>query len=303
MKSLAFARRGLAAANGPGAEAECDRNGQWPDIAVHWRQIGPPLRPSAQDINFCLDAVLGWFRDQGAPPRVLLLGVTPELYHLPWPEGTDFFAVDRTPEMIDCVWPGPKGRVLCIDWRSMMLPEHSRDIVLCDGGLHLLAYPEEQRRLARLLKGIVSDRGLCIFRLYVPPPCREYPESVLMDLMDGRISSLNILKLRLGMSLSNSTAEGVELDAVWRALHDTAPDWGRLASRLGWPLEHIMAINTYRGSKARYYFSTLDQASDLFCAGQGGFEICRVRLPTYDLGDRCPTMVLRRLPRTARAQM
>ncbi len=303
MKALSFAGRGLADANGPGSEAEYDRNGQWPDIAVQWRRIGPPLRPSAQDINFCLDAVLDWFRNQGAPPRVLLLGVTPELYHLPWPEGTDFLAVDRTPEMIDYVWPGPEDGVSCIDWRRMMLPGCSRDIVLCDGGLHLLAYPEEQRRLARLLKEIVSDRGLCIFRLYVPPPCRENPESVLRDLMDGRISSLNIFKLRLGMSLSNSTAEGVELDAVWRALHDATPDLGRLASRLDWPLEHIMAINTYRGSKARYYFSTLDQVSDLFCDGQGGFEIYRVRLPTYDLGDRCPTLILKRLPRIARARL
>jgi hypothetical protein len=295
--------RAMAAANETGSEAQRDRSGQWPDIAVQWRRIGPPLRPSAQDISFCLDAVLEWFGNRGGPPRVLLLGVTPELYHLPWPEGTNFLAVDRTQEMIDHVWPGPKGRVLCSDWRCMMLPEHSRDIVLFDGGLHLLAYPEEQWRLARLLKGIVSDQGLCIFRLYVPPLRREYPDSVLKDLVDGRISSLNILKLRLGMSLSNSTAEGVELDAVWRALHYTAPDLGRLATRLGWPLEHIMAINTYRGSKARYYFSTLEQVSDLFCAGQGGFEIHRVRLPTYDLGDRCPTVILKRLPRTAKAQL
>ncbi|MGA2227807.1 MAG: methyltransferase domain-containing protein [Syntrophobacteraceae bacterium] len=291
----------MTAAKETESEAECDRNGQWPDIAAQWRRIGPPLRPTAQDINFCLDAVLEWVRNRGAPPRVLLLGVTPELYHLPWPHGTDFLSVDRTPEMIDHVWPGPKDRVLCSDWSWMRLPDHSRDIVLCDGGLHLLAYPEEQQRVAHLLKRIVSDHGICIFRLYVPPPYRESLDSVVRDMMDGNISSLNILKLRLGMSLLNSTAEGVELDAVWRAIHAAVPELRKLASRLDWSLDHIMAINTYRGSRARYFFSTIEQICALFCAGQGGFEIHNVLVPTYELGERCPTLILKRLSgRTAR---
>jgi hypothetical protein len=295
----------MAAANqaGAGSAVERDRNGQWPEIAAHWRLIGIPLRPSAQDLDFCLEAVLQWSRDQGRPPRVLMLGVTPELFHLPWPAGTDFLAVDRTQEMIDYVWPGPRDKVLCSDWRCMRLPENSRDIVLCDGGLHLLAFPEELHRLTHLLKKVVSDRGICIFRLYIPPRHQEFPDSVIRDLMDGKISNLNVLKLRLGMSLMKSADEGVELDTVWRVLEAAAPDLRKLASRLGWPFSHIAAIYAYRGSRARYYFSMPDQLSALFCNGQGGFKFHDLREPTYELSERCPTVIFERQMRIAKVRL
>jgi hypothetical protein len=229
---------------------------------------------------------------------VLLLGVTPELYRLPWPKATDFLAVDRTQAMIDSVWPGPKEAVQCMDWLALQLPDSSRDVVLCDGGLHLLAYPQQQGQLVELLRGILSDGGLCILRLYVPPPQRESPDAVLRELLEGRISSLNILKLRLGMSLMESASEGVELGTIWRAIHAVAPDLQQLALRIGWPVEHMLAIYTYRGSTARYHFVTVDQVYDLFCGRPGGFKVHRLRVPSYELGERCPTIVLRRSRRT-----
>jgi hypothetical protein len=225
---------------------------------------------------------------------VLLLGVTPELFRLPWPEGTDFLAVDRTQAMIETVWPGPREAVQCADWREFDLPNGSRDVVLCDGGLHLLAYPQEQGRLVEILCSILSDEGLCIFRLYVPPPQRESPDAVLKELLEGKISSLNILKLRLGMALMSSASEGVELGRVWRAIHAAAPNLEELALRIGWPVEHILAIHAYRESAARYHFVTVDQVSELFCASSGGFEVHSLDVPSYELGERCPTIVLRR---------
>lgn len=276
-----------------GAGSRREKADHWPGIARLWQQTGPPLRPTQEDIGLCWDAVQEWVWRRGTP-RVLLLGVTPELYLLPWPKGTDFQAVDRTQAMIDGVWPGPKEAVQCADWREFDLPNGSRDVVLCDGGLHLLAYPQEQHKLVEVLRRILSDEGLCIFRLYVPPPQRESPDAVLKELLDGSISSLNILKLRLGMALMESASEGVELGRVWRAIHAAAPDLEELALRIGWPVEHILAINTYREAAARYHFVTVDQVSDMFCCSPGGFEVLRLRMPSYELGERCPTIVLRR---------
>jgi hypothetical protein len=48
----------------------------------------------------------------------------------------------------------------------------------------------------RLLAGALSEDGLCILRLYVPPVRRESPDAVFDDLLGGRIPNLNILKLR-----------------------------------------------------------------------------------------------------------
>jgi hypothetical protein len=280
-------------ADGTGTGVERDRAAYWPEAARQWQQVGSPLRPAPEDIGFYSQAVQEWVRHRGAP-RVLLLGVTPELYRLPWPKGTDFLAVDCTQAMIDNVWPGPKEAVQRTDWLALALPDSSRDVVLCDGGLPLLAYPQEQRRLVRLLRAALSDQGLCVLRLYVPPARPERPDTVLKDLLEGRIPNLNILKLRLSMSLLESAGDGVELGTVWRALHEAAPDLEGLASRIGWPVEHMLAINTYRGSTDRFYFATVDQVADLFCGSPGGFEAHSLHVPSYELGERCPTIVLRR---------
>jgi SAM-dependent methyltransferase len=276
--------------------AESDKPDHWSLLARRWDQVGPPLRPVAEDIGFCWDAVREWVRRRGAP-RVLLLGVTPELYHLPWPRGTGLLAVDRSQAMIDNVWPGPKDAAQCADWLALTLADGSRDIVLCDGGLHLLRYPQEQQRLVRILHGVLSDAGLCILRLYVPPSRRESPEAILEDLLQGRISSLDALKMRLWTAMSNSAAEGVELAAVWNAVQEAVPDLEALAANVGWPAAQIMTISAYRDSTVRYHFATVDQVRGLFCGDPGGFEVHDLKVPSYELGKRCPTIVLRRCSR------
>ncbi len=282
-----------AYSEGVGSGRECDRAGQWAEVARKWGLIGPPLRPAPEDVRFCEEAVGDWVRTHGAP-RVLLLGVTPELYHLPWPEGTDFLAVDRTQAMIEAVWPGPKTAVRCAEWLEMALPADSRDIVLCDGGLNLLAYPGEQRRLVEILAGVLAEEGLCILRLFVPPARYESSDEILRDFVDGEIPSLNILKLRLWMSLQKSAEEGVELSRLWRTIERVAHDLEWLAGKIGWPTDHMLAVNAYRDSAARYHFGTLQQVAEMFCGDPGGFETVTVDEPQYERGQQCPTVVFRR---------
>jgi len=276
--------------------AECSHADRWPDFSLQWHQLGSPLRPVAQDTGFCEDAVLQWSRMRGAP-RVLILGVTPETYRLPWPDGTDIMAADRSKAMIDNVWPGPKDAVLLTDWLNVDLPDGSRDIVLCDGGLHLLSYPAEQTRLVRVLGRILSDGGLFIVRLYTPHPIKESPDAVMQDLLAGKISSLNILKLRLSMSMMENSEEGVELGSIWRAVNRVEPDLEKLAARIAWTSEHILVFNKYRNSIIRYCFVTVNHVLDMFCVNPGGFMIKNLLTPSYEMGGQCPTLVLERLPR------
>ena len=267
----------------------------WQDIARLWEQVGPPLRPSAEDIAFLNDAIRSWARDNGVP-RALILGVTPELYHLPWPDGTDVLAVDHTQSMIDAIWPGPRNAAICADWTTMPLQVGSRDIALCDGGVHLMAYPHEHHKFVQTLHRVVAPDGLCIFRLFVPPKKRETPGNVLQDLLDAKIPNLNLLKFRLWMALHEDITQGVQLSRVWDALHHVASDFNRLASRLGWSLEHLLVINTYRNCPDRYFFLGLDDVHHLFCDSPGGFTPEAVYTPTYELGEQCPTVVFRRRP-------
>ena len=270
----------------------------WHKAARQWEGIGPPLRPVAEDIGFYTAAIDKWVQSNG-PPRVLLLGVTPELYLLPWPQGTDFLAVDRTRPMIDTVWPGPQDSVACADWTTMTLPDGSHDIVLCDGGMELLKYPQEHRQLVRILRRVLSEGGLCILRLYVLPAQRESPETVLQDFVQGRVSNVNILKLQLGMALQDSPREGVQRQTIWDAFHAAVPDPEHLAPQIGWSAEQMHIIDAYRDCPDRFFFLSVADIRDVFCASPGGFQLESVHVPSYELGDRCPTVVLRCRPALA----
>jgi SAM-dependent methyltransferase len=247
----------------------------------------------SEDVAAFERAVLSFAKERGAL-RALILGVTPELYSLAWPLGSDVRAVDHTPAMIDVVWPGPRDAVSCAEWTELPFPEASRDVVLCDGGLHLLSYPSGQRALASELRRVLAVGGLFAIRLFLPPAERESPDRVLEEFTQGRVASLNALKLRLGPALAESAESGVELDRVYRAVHAVAPDLDRLAERLALDPEQLRAIETYRDSRVKYHFVTLSEASELF--SQHGFELVSKQEPSYVLGERCPVVVFRRKP-------
>lgn len=271
-------------------------NGHWPDVARQWERVGPPLRPSRQDLTLVVDVIAGWARHHARGLRALICGVTPELYRLPWPAGSSVRAIDRARPMIQAVWPGPRDAVVCADWAAMPLAPASVDVVLCDGGAHLVPYGVPRAAFARELARVISPGGLFVARLFVPPARRESPDAVLQDLLEGKIASLNVLKLRLGMALQANALEGVRLSRVWDALHAVAPDHEQLAARLGWPVDHVRAIDTYRDCPARYHFQTTDEVRALLCDDMGGrFALESVSVPTYDLGERCPTVVFRRV--------
>jgi SAM-dependent methyltransferase len=282
----------LAPALLPPRPAETAR-GPWAEIARRWAQLGPPLRPAAEDVAFYADVVSGW-PVGGGPPRGLILGATPELYRLPWPDGSPVLAVDHTPAMIRTAWPGPDGSAVCGDWTALPLAASSRDIVLCDGGLLQLPYPHGVRACAAALARVIAPGGRFAVRLFVPPAERESPEGVLCDLVDGRIANLNVLKLRLWMALHDDVAEGVQLARVWHVLREAFPDFARLAAHLGWPLEHLLAIDAYRDCPARYHLMSQADLRRLFCEADNAFAVESVGIPGYALGERCPTIVLRR---------
>jgi SAM-dependent methyltransferase len=266
----------------------------WKMLSLNWKKFGPPLRPSAQDAAFATDAINSWESNNGAP-RALILGVTPELYNLPWPNGTDILAVDHNPAMIENVWPGPQSAVICDEWLDIPLERGSRDIALCDGGISVLAYPHEQQQFVRELHRIIAPDGLCILRLFVTPEKLEEPDTVLQDLLAGKIPDVNHLKLRIWTTLYNDTTKDAQLKLVWNAINSVAPDLKSLAERLGWPADTLLLINAYRNNPTRISFPGVDDVSHLFCKDPGGFKLESVHVPTYELGEYCPTVVFRRI--------
>jgi hypothetical protein len=267
--------------------------GSWQRYVWFQSLYGSPLRPSPQDAAIYWAAANEWIRERGAP-RVLIMGVTPELYHLPWPEGTDILAMDRSEAMIEGVWPGPKETAILSDWLSMDLPAGSRDIILSDGGgLSLLEYPQKQSDLVRTLHRVLSNDGILISREFVLPSQSESPDLVLGDFVDEKIGNFSALALRLYMALQTDPEDGMRIGDAYEAIA-AIPDLDRLVAKLGWGPDYLTLFDACRDVEARIHFLTLEQTTDLLCVDPGGFQVRRVQTPSYELGELCPTLTLQR---------
>jgi SAM-dependent methyltransferase len=259
-----------------------DQRSYWNSISAQfYLSIPPPLRLVDEDVRHYFQPVSRWCSG-GAPPRVLIMGVTPEFYFMPWPDGTDILAVDKSEHMIRNVWPGKGRQALCADWTGMALPDRSRDLAFCDGGLSFIEWPGQAAILAANLARILAPGGIFVTRIYDPGPSREDPARVMTDLLEGRISNSAILKLRLAMALSAPPQNGIKLDDIWRFYSNAVPDSAQLPARTAWSDAEISAIEAYAGSQERYYFPTSDEVRATFCEAPGGFECRAVEAPAYE---------------------
>lgn len=264
--------------------------GHWSEISNKWALVGAPLRPSAEDIAVFQSAVSSMDDVRG-----LICGVTPELYRLNWPKSKDVIGVDNNARMIETVWVGGHNQVLLGDWRTLPLTSDSRTIALCDGGFHLVPNPVGQLDFIRSIKRVLAVGGVCAIRLFSLPEQKESVDLVVQDLLAGRVPNLNILKLRLGMAMQSNSTEGVRLGDVWGKVSTLAPSFEQLAQQVGWPVDHLRAIDSYRGSDSRYCFVTPNQVQDMFCKQVGGFRLQSTAYPSYQLGERCPIVVYQRI--------
>jgi hypothetical protein len=81
----------------------------------------------------------------------------------------------------------------------------------------------------------------------------------------------------------------VRVPAIRDAFDAVVPDRAALAARTGWSREVIDQIDNYRESRAVYSFPTLDEFRATFVPL---FTEIACHVPSYELGERCPTLVL-----------
>lgn len=268
------------------------KNTHWSQHARQWDLIAAPLRPSVEDIRRLETEISRWHACAAvAAPQALLCGVTPEVARLHWPAGTHLTAIDHSMRMIGGVWPAGEvpGHAVCADWLAMPLKPGSQHLLLGDGShcqmvgrVRYAAFNAELRRVA-------ADNALVAMRHFLRPERAESVGHVVDDLRQKRIGNFHVFKWRLAMALHGPLEQGVRLGDVWTVWLQLVPDVEQLAADLDWPLEIINTIQNYRDLDTRYTFPTLDEARAL----AADFEILAVHVPAYELGARCPTLVMR----------
>lgn len=259
----------------------------WDRHARRWQHVGPPLRPCPEDVALVEELSLG------ATGPALLLGVTPELATMRWPEGVELTALDRCPGMIRGVWPAeavPGASVIRGNWTDMPLPAASCGLVVGDGCFTLLRYPDQQRRVLDQIRRVMDPAGRCVMRYFCRPEESEDLTAVFADMWRGRIGNFHILKWRLGMALHGSAEEGVSVQAMWERFDAEVPDRKALCEATGWSREAVDTMDVYRGSDAIYSFPTLAEMEALT---DDLLEIVSLRYGSYEFAQRCPTVLYR----------
>jgi len=263
----------------------------WPHIARSWHLVGPPLRPSPEDIDLFERSVSRCAPD-ARNAQALILGVTPELFLLGWPEGAAVRALDSSREMVEAVWPGPKGSAVLGSWTSAPIADVSQDVIVCDGGFGTLSYPQGQRTLLCEIRRMLAPGGIFVVRLFAPPGLTGSLTDIAADLDAGLIASLDALKFRLWGALHKDQATGVRPRDVVAAIEDMAGGLDRLVSRQGWSADHVATLQLHRNSNAVYHLT--DANGLIRMAEEFGFEPLSVASPDSSFGDCCPVVSLRR---------
>jgi SAM-dependent methyltransferase len=262
----------------------------WRSVASRYWDLGPPLRPGPDDVLLVSRTLAQ--RSGSGSSYALLLGVTPDLAAMHLPETWRVAAVDRSLAMAREIWPGNvSGRreVVCSDWTSLPFGDSSFDAVLGDGALNCPGYPGGLRDLARSIRRVMTDGGAGLIRCFVPPAEPESPEAIVAEMWDGRIPTFHLFKLRLVMALQKSPEEGIALRAVHQYWMARNFDRRRLLALTGWDERAVDTIDMYQDTDTVLFFPSLEELRSLFSEF---FAVGQLPIPSYELGERCPTLVL-----------
>jgi SAM-dependent methyltransferase len=266
-------------------------HGVWERHARQWQRVGAPLRPSEEDGRLMME-LANLLLVQSPRPRIVVMGVTPELVKLPWPDRSDLLALDHSAEMIARVWePHPRiqSSVRQARWQAMPLENNSVDVVVGDGSLNVLPRLEDYAGLYAEVARVLRPGGGLIVRCFVRPDVPEPMGEVVKAALNGQIQSFHALKWRVAMALGVGPDYSVAVSDIHAAFNRHFPDRNRLAELAGWAPETIDTIDAYQGAATRYTFPTLDA---LRIAAAGLLDTKPPRYGGYELSGRCPTLLM-----------
>ncbi len=270
----------------------------WARIARGYAAFTSPFVPRPEDIaSFERAVAIQADLHGGAGLKAVILGVTPALALMKWPQGSQIEAVEISQAVIDAIWPGDipgTRRARCASWLAIPLQRKSCDVVVGDGSLATCRFPGEVRNLVRSAHDLLVDDGLFAFRSYIRPQVQESVEAVFEALFSASGLSVDRFTMRLYLAMQRSVEEGVAVREAARLLDRYHLDRRTMKERLGWSSAAIEPFAAWRASDAVYSFPTLDELRGV--VGEY-FDAISIAYPRYELGHCCPTLAMR--PRAA----
>ncbi|MFO1183161.1 MAG: methyltransferase domain-containing protein [Bauldia sp.] len=267
----------------------------WSGQAQRWQHLGPPLKPSDEDIAALAAAAAEAAHRLGRPPRVLMLGVTPEVARLAWPSGSEVTACDIAPGMVAGVWPdtaaGVAGKALVADWRALPLPSGSIDLAVGDGSYNSVDSLAAQAAVTRELHRVLAPGGRIALRVYARPDPVERPEAIFSDLAAGHIGSVSALRMRLYMATDPDGDGAVPVAKAWELWAAAGIGAEALTRATGWPAAAVDVLDAFRTSRVRFVFPTLAALRAQFAPH---FALEATLTKSYEVGAHCPTLILSR---------
>jgi len=242
--------------------------------------LGPPLRPSSEDVRYLEETVASWAAGQNRKQlNALLLGVTPDVANMNWPAATMLLGIDGALPMAQSVWPGnvPQKRwALCGSWQALPLAAQSCDVVLGDGAINCVRYPHGCRDVLAEASQVLRDDGILVLRSYVQPALKEHPEDVIACIFKQPDPSFHHFKLRLLMAMQPSAVQGVAVDDVYRFWVRQHLSLGTLEEQTGWERAAIEMIEMYRETDTVHAFPSREELERLVLEF---FEVVSVATP------------------------
>jgi len=269
------------------------RADMWAERSRQWSSIRPPLRPALEDIALVECAAGEALGESRSPaPRILLLGVTPEIATMGRPPGSTPLALDYSPAMIRNVWPSHAAgaAVALADWSALPTGDATYDVVIGDGVLSQQRYPDDYAALAREVRRVLPNGGTLITRVFARPERPDRLDCLFRDLHGGLIHGFDTFRWRLLRAVHRDLESGARLADAWEAWHAHVPDPAGLMRTLGWGPHAVQILDGYRVMETTLSFPTVAEVRGFLA---DDFEQAACHVPGYEDGNLYPTLVFR----------
>lgn len=247
---------------------------KWPQHSKNWGKIGPPLKPTP--------AVINKYKELVPNGRVMMLGVTPEIYNA----FDNILAVDHNPTMITNVWLGDTDtkRVIVDDWITYETTEKF-DGVVGDVAVTLMGDKQTITDFNNKTFNWLNSNGVMAQRIF-HTTITELPYEYLV-LLTTSTAPINwhAYKWLLHIYLAVSTkSQRIRQSAVRDLFNKIAPDRNTLSQITGWHIDAINTIDFYENatqevtvlSKDDWLDTIPKDAVDVEFVYTEGYDICNL---------------------------